>query len=365
MIDFIPLEYYHELYLNFTGFLVLIILFNSLVLPIDDSKIINTNKIIGITLLIFAIIYMGLRPINGYYFGDMSTYARHFDYYANGGEVYLEKDIFFNLYMKFTSSFLSVHAFFTLCAFLYIYPMYRVSKVFFKEYWYYAFYMLVVSFSFWAYGVNGIRNGIATSLFLLAISYHNKKMLMYIFFIVSYFCHQTLIVPVAAFLLASIYNKPKHYLLGWLACIPLSLVLGGFWENFFAGLGFADDRLSGYLLSDVDSDSFSRTGFRWDFVIYSSSGVIVGWYFIFKKKFTDLLYSKLYGTYLITNAFWILVIRANFSNRFAYLSWFLLALIIIYPYLKQRFYNNQHAIVGRIILSYFLFTFLMYYVYYA
>ena len=39
--------------------------------------------------------------------------------------------------------------------------------------------------------------------------------------------------------------------------------------------------------------------------------------------------------YLTANAFWILVIRSSFSNRFAYLSWFLMAIIIFYPFFKH------------------------------
>ena len=47
--------------------------------------------------------------------------------------------------------------------------------------------------------------------------------------------------------------------------------------------------------------------------------------FIVKKNYIeDQLYVKMCNIYLLANAIWILVIRANFSNRFAYLSWFYL-----------------------------------------
>jgi hypothetical protein len=151
----------------------------------------------------------------------------------------------------------------------------------------------------------------------------------------------------------------------WIGAIPLSLALGGFWETFFAGLGLADERLGGYLLTAGDAESFNRVGFRWDFLIYSAGAVFAGWYFIFKRNYYDKLYHQIFNIYVLCNAFWILVIRASFSNRFAYLSWFLMALVIIYPLLKQNFFKNQHFFIGKIAVFYFSFTYLMYYVYYA
>ncbi|HMQ45454.1 MAG TPA: EpsG family protein, partial [Mariniflexile sp.] len=70
-------------------------------------------------------------------------------------------------------------------------------------------------------------------------------------------------------------------------------------------------------------------------------------------------------TYLICNGFWILVIKANYSNRFAYLSWFMMALVIVYPFLKQTFFKYQYIILGNVILLYFGFTYFMSYIYYA
>ena len=188
---------------------------------------------------------------------------------------------------------------------------------------------------------------------------------MTIFLILAVQFHQTLILPTIAFVTTFFYSKSKPYIIGWFIAIPLSIALGGFWESLFANLGFGDDRLQGYLLGEVNKASFSNTGFRYDFLIYSASAVYVGWYFIFKKKFEDKIYLQIYNTYLICNAFWILVIRANFSNRFAYLSWFMMGLVIIYPFLKQHFFKRQNIVIGKVLTVYFMFTYFMYFIYYA
>ena len=74
----------------------------------------------------------------------------------------------------FFAKYLSSASFFFFCAALYIIPLYSVSKKLFKDYWFYAFIMFVTSFSFWAYGVNGIRNGVATSVFLYGMTRDKK-----------------------------------------------------------------------------------------------------------------------------------------------------------------------------------------------
>ena len=171
--------------------------------------------------------------------------------------------------------------------------------------------------------------------------------------------HKSIVLPTLGFAVAQFFNKPKVMIVFWLLCIPLSLVAGDFLEIFCANLGFEDDRINYLTQGNVNNDNFSSVGFRWDFLIYSSSGVLVGWYFIFKKKFYDKIYFYLYNTYVFANAFWILVIRANFSNRFAYLSWFMLALVIIYPFLKDNSMKIQPRALGWMLLVYFSFTFFM------
>ena len=73
----------------------------------------------------------------------------------------------------------------------------------------------------------------------------------------------------------------------------------------------------------------------------------------------DKTYNLIFNTYVIANSFWVLVIRAEFTNRFAYLSWFLLGLVIVYPYLKAKFFHNQGVVLGKVIAVYFAFTYVM------
>ncbi|MFB9057610.1 EpsG family protein [Mariniflexile ostreae] len=361
MINFIPLQHYYEVYIYFTLCLVIINLLHGYSLNLDHDKNLKFLRSTGFILLVLIILYIGLRPISGYAFGDMITYARYYNGYMMGAEITSNKDVFFHYYMKAASQIMGVHAFFLITTFIYVWPMYLLSKVHFKEYWFYSFLMFIVSFSFFSYGTNGIRNGLATSLFLWGLCYTRKKIIMSFFFLIAMLLHKTLLLPIAAFGLTYLYNVPKTYFKLWLFAIPLSFFLGSLFIALFTSLGFGDDRLTAYLSGTSQTD----TRFRWDFLFYSAFPVFAGYYFIFIKKFNDVFYNQILITYLICNGFWILVIRANFSNRFAYLSWFLMAIIIIYPLLKQKFFNNQQLIIAKVVTAYFLFTFLMFFIYYA
>lgn len=79
--------------------------------------------------------------------------------------------------------------------------------------------------------------------------------------------------------------------------------------------------------------------------------MLVGWYYIYRKKFNDRFYTLIYNSYLLTNIFWILVIRANFSDRFAYLSWFLIPFLLVYPLLKQKLDLKEGIWLGTILLA--------------
>lgn len=355
----VPLEYYSLLYYYFMAIVVVFAYSQSLQVELADGGNLKQKNAQGVFILFAIFLYMGLRPISGRYFVDMATYNSLFKAYAEGGEIELEKDVTFSYFMKFCSMIMSVGTFFLLCAGLYIFPLYYACRKFFQDYWYYGFIMLVASMSFWAYGVNGIRNGIATSFFLFALS-REKKFSAWLLIALSVMIHKSLMIPTVAYAVSLLYTNTRAILVGWFFSIPLSLAFGKAWEVFFMSFGLIEnERVGGYFADDELGYEIVNSGFRWDFLIYSASAVYAGWYFIIKKNFKDPLYSQIFNIYLIANAFWVLVIRAGFSNRFAYLSWFLMGVVIIYPLLKVRFFPNQHRVVGFVVLIYFVLTFLL------
>lgn len=340
---------------------VFITLFHAYRNSLFDQSTLSFSSAMGYVLLLGIILYVGTRPVSGV-FVDMETYGQIYKTIQNGGDVLVKTDFVFNYFMIACTKVMSDRSFFFLCALIYIFPMYFFAKKYGGSYWYFVFIIFIGSYMFWPFATNGIRNGLGTSIFILALYFYKRKMLMYVLMVLSFSIHNSLVIPFAAFLVSGLYKNPKVYLYIWLAAIPLSLLGGGFWESFFGRLGFGDDtRAADYLTKgNVNNDQFAYTGFRWDFLFYSSFAVFAGWYFIFKKNITDKFYIHLWGIYMIANAFWILIIRANFSNRFAYLSWFLMAPVIAYPLLRYKIFPNQYRVVGVVISGYYLFTYFMF-----
>ncbi len=359
MFDFIPLQSYTGFYYHSMFAISLMIWLHSMMFDIKNPSSVVLFQVVGSSFLVFVILYMGLRPIS-LIFGDMSAYANGFRMVQAGKELKIEDDYLFNYFLLGCSKIMSAHSFFLLVDVLYILPCYFFSRKFFGSYWFFGFFMFVGSFVFWSYGTNGIRNGLATAIFITALLYYERKIVLYCLFALSFTMHASMVIPIAAYFVAAQYKNPKLYIQIWLIAIPLSFFGGTYFETLFSTIGF-EDRVRGYLTNkDIVDDQAAIVGFRWDFLIYSATAVAAGWYFIFKKGITDQFYIHLFGIYTITNAFWILVIRANFSNRFAYLSWFLMAAVIGYPMFRYKLWNDQYRVFGIVLFCYYLFTYLMF-----
>ena len=138
-------------------------------------------------------------------------------------------------------------------------------------------------------------------------------------------------------------------------------------QNLFAELSkeSGDINGAGYLTPDPTDESSYITGFRLDFILYSAAPVWVGWKVIIKNKISSNLYSFLIRLYLILNCIWMLCMYASYSNRIAYLSWFLYPIVLIFPYLRVKFTDNQYKIFGKVVLLHLGFTLAMRYIYYA
>lgn len=356
----IPLHLYTPLYFHIVLLFVLIALYHSHNARLGASHNIAFYRLWGAIVIIFVTLYMGLRPISGRYFGDMRTYYEMFKDYRLGAKLQTEKDVLFQAFIYLSSKVYSADVFFFICAAIYVIPTFFACEKWFGIYWFYPFLAIVGSFSFWAYGTNGIRNGIATSVFIYGLS-RDHRIWQLLWLGLSVGIHKAMAIPFCGFLLTMVTNNSRYFYYIWCLSIPLSLALPGFWQNLFSTLmsGDGDNRAAQYLTGEFEGQKFSRTGFRWDFLIYSAIGVFAGWYYLFRKRIRDENYRRFYNVFLFANAFWILVIRANFSNRFAYLSWFLLALVVFYPLLRQLIVKEQHKKIGLILFGYYMFTYSM------
>ena len=313
-------------------------------------------------LFIFLVFFLGLRPLSGKHFIDMTTYASVYESMKYSDSVFFKDDWIFNNLMSILAKVgIPVKIFFLIVELIYIGCQAWACAKIFKQYGMVAFLVVISAFSFYSYGVNGIRNGMAAAIMILALSYvETSKLKAGILSFVAIGTHNSMLLPVAAMLVCMVHNNTKHYFYFWLFSIVVSATVGSTMETLIAGLGIVDDDLfTGYLTAKADKASFSSTGFRWDFLLYSCVPILIGYYYVVKKGFQDKTYLFFLNTYILANSFWVMVIRANFSNRFAYLSWFLYGIVLVYPFLKCEYVKGRDAKLRLVLLGNVAFTYFM------
>ena len=312
-----------------------------------------------IPILIISLIFVfwiGNRPISGTYFGDTDNYAISYALMGNEGTVFIDLHVeWFWYFLMLTSKKLGwdIHAFLTLVEAGYILSVLWAVKRFMPTNPMLGMLFVFTSLMFFSFGTNGLRNGLACHIILLAMSFFfNDKYIIGTFFcLLALGIHRSTMLPIVGMFAGRFLIKDFNWVIYlWFLSIILSLVLGGNLLNFFASWGF-DERMKRYNTTEF-ADQFSQIGFRWDFLLYSAMPILMGWYVCIKKKIKDDWYKALCITYTICNAFWVMVISAAFSNRFAYLSWFMYPIIIAYPLVNLPVWKDQDRKTGLILLAY-------------
>lgn len=314
-------------------------------------------------LSLFLVIWMGYRPVH-IAFGDTVNYAAGYRVLVPSiTNIDWSKEWVWDFITSTCKSLnLSVQGYFTVAEAGYILSVLWAVKKFMPTNPMLGMLFIISSLMFYTFGVNGVRNGLACHLILLgaALAFENKYLPSVIFCLIAFGIHRSVMLPIASFIVGFYFkDKVKYALYIWLLSIPLSLVLGGTAISFFASLGF-DERMTSYTDGTNDTGEFSQTGFRWDFLLYSFFPILMIWYVCIKRKIVDYWYNVLAITYCLCNAFWVMVITAAFSNRFAYLSWFMYPIIIAYPLINLPIWDDQDRKTGWILLAYCGFTLFMY-----
>lgn len=359
------------------------------------DKLLKKNSMYpALILTLFLMVYMGLRPVS-HVFGDTVNYA--WGYKLANGLAFFKMDFEEEWLWEFIlltckQSGFTVNMWFLIVEIGYLgFVFLGLRKLLHENPWM-AMLFFLSAFSTFTFGVNGIRNGLACSMVIFAFAIAANKgvgqlIQAGIVLVLAFGIHRSTALPIIAFFVASYLIKSPKFAIGfWVASIGLSLVLGGFFTNFFMGLGF-DDRMTSYATSmEQNKEQFSQTGFRWDFLLYSAMPVWLTWYICKKVDEERALYGEtleeietgvpgagriadaysmrvfyiLSTTYMLANSFWVMVNRAAFSNRFAYLSWFLYPVVIAYAVIRLHIWEDQDKKAGLILAAHAGFTIVMY-----
>ena len=359
------------------------------------DKLLKKNSMYpALILTLFLMVYMGLRPVS-HVFGDTVNYAWGYKL-ANGSAFFkidFDKEWLWDFIMlTCKQSGFTVNMWFLLIEIGYLGFVFLGLKRLLGENPWMGMLFFLSAFSTFTFGTNGIRNGLACSMVIFAFAIAANKnfgqlVIAGVVLVLAFGIHRSTALPIIAFLVASYLIKSPKLAIGfWVASIGLSVVLGGFFTNFFMGLGF-DDRMTSYATSmEQHKEQFSQTGFRWDFLLYSAMPVWLTWYVCKKVDEGIAMYGEtmeeietgvpgagriadahsmrvfyiLSTTYMLANSFWVMVNKAAFSNRFAYLSWFMYPVVIAYAVIRLHIWEDQDKKAGLILVAHAGFTILMY-----
>ena len=331
----------------------------------SDNKLIRGTSI-NLTSIIFVMlvtIYIGTRPITSY--GDTYLYTLEFNLVQSGEWPDFktgDKEPFFNFIRTTCVEMTDASGWLFTITIFYVLGMAIGAYRFLPKHILIALIFLFTSFSFWGYATNGIRNGMATSIAILGLSFFMRTkielIIGYMLLFLAMITHKSCLLVIVATSAALILRNTKTNITIWLFCIVLGLLFQEQFKTLFSGL-IDDGRMASYLNEKVSTEMFSQTGFRWDFLLYSALPIFIGRYAIAKQKIEDKTYAFLLHTYIFSNAFWVLINTAAYSNRFAYLSWFLYPIVLIYPFCKFKFLQNQSVILGILLIGLTAFTYFM------
>lgn len=340
----------------------------------DNDKMLhgqNTNFAALLFFVIILIVIIGLRPHSSRYFGDTSNYKHSFLEYQSGAVKYNpeKSDWLFNYLQYVCSSVMDVSGFFTIIDAGYFgFMLWGAKRMFANNTWG-AMLFLLGAFSTFSYATNGIRNGLACSIILFALSFATKgKLKNLIPAGIIAFCavaiHHSTALPVVCFVAACFIRSTKVAICFWMTSIILNLVAHSAIESFFTGLGF-DDRLTSYVAQAGDYAKEYKSGVRPDFLLYGAMPIWLAYYVLVKRKIQDRTYSLLANTYIYANSFWVMMMQISYSNRFAYLSWFMLPVVLAYPCLRMNVWGkSQGDRAATIMLLHAGFTVFMLFLYY-
>lgn len=321
------------------------------------------NNSFSFLLALCVALFIGLRPQAGC-FVDSNNYIESYNA-MEGNEFVFNPEatnfIFDNLFAWMASHATGWSAFFLVIALIYFFGMWITCRKMFPRDAFVAFLTCLAAFSTFSYGTNGIKAGAAASLFLIAVAYHKNLIVAALFLFLSLGFHHSMVLPIVAFVLAYFYKNIKVYFIGWVMCFLLAMFHVTYFQALFAGI--SDEQGAGYLMSS-GQDWGGQEGFRFDFVLYSAMPVLVGYWTTFRKKIVSRSYNFLLSIYLATNGVWMLCMYVNFTNRIAYLSWFLYPVVLIYPFLNENLGWNRYKTLAKVVCLHLLFTLFMNIVYY-
>lgn len=319
-----------------------------------NNTILNNSYISRITILMFIALIVALIPLRNFVYGDMLVYVNSFQ---NMHTLTLKQALgnsswepLFVLFQWVVSRFTQNPNIFIISSFLfYIIILLRSFKKF-SSHWQRIFLLFgYLNFAFfYDYIFNGMRQGFAMVLILLAISYwldtakNNNLIIFCVGIAAGLFHYSAFPVVLCLFLLKFFKISLKFLLFSWFVAALL----------FVTGLNTQLKNLgivSNFGLVETYADIATLQHFggetnKINFLVFSAFFLFLSLFLARKIHMTDEkaeVYNKIIKLYTLFNIYFLMFGFIAFSNRVAAFSWFLIPVLLWFPILNRKVHSPK------------------------
>ena len=353
----IPAEYYQLAYIIIVILVGIPVILRYANYSIDRIDYVDNEPLAkSLLFTIFIILFVGLRQ-NSPAFSDGPGYWAGIEDHRWEYESLEDVDYqFATKWLMSTLSSLGIHpqiGFIVFSAIIFGGALIAMRKMFPRD-TLLAMIMFCGAFGTFSGAVNGIKNGMACSVFLCALAYKDNWKVCLFFLVISFGFHHSLELSIVAYIVCLFYKNTKVYSCVWIISLILAILHVTYLQTFFAD--FTDEHGASYLLTT--DENYWVPEFRLDFVAYSLAPIALCWWISNRKELQES-YRFVFNVYLIMNSIWLLCMYAAYTNRIVSLSWSLFPVIILMPLLNDKVADNQYKILSWFAVGQLSFTLLM------
>lgn len=329
-----------------------------LIIAATEKNTIINNKYnnTAILFILYLFISISIYNVSLDSFPDLKRYYNHFHYYQGLPLQYIElrhEPLFSFLQWLTANSIGSFRLFLVLVwTIIFINLIKALKNIFLKPDVLFVFASYITFFIFFNYVLNVMRQGLAISFIILAISVliskKNKKTSFYIPIILAPLFHITSL-PLSVILLILRWFKVRFKTIFLLWLISIILFITHLNQKFLSNLPF--EQLELYS-SERFLEQYGLVN-RMDFLLFSVFFAVLGyliWKYSLNKKDTE--YELLLKIYITFNIYFTLLGFIAYSDRLASYSWMLIPILIW----KGVCETNNYRLKSLALLIIFIFT---------
>jgi len=267
--------------------------------------------------------------------GDTSTYIGHFQAKKEGLSYKWEsRDWLYAALTWLTSKTRSLPFHFITGTFIILAPIVYWSKKHFNQgFWFVVLLFLAQPF-FIPYAHNGIRFGMAASIFILALASKNQWYRL-LFAVAAVLMHGTMLLPFLAMYFVVLFPKIrlKYYIYTSLLANLVAILLKTSWYHYLLDLLPIEYfyRMHFYLSEMQYNHVAIWGGFRWDFWLYGFLFIVWSAWVVKRYQWRDPYFIFVAKLYTLIHAITPFFYAVFFANRFGMLAWFLTPLLMALP----------------------------------